>query len=240
MTALVILITNTWSRGPVAAVTAVSRTEPRVTIAFDPNMPDQLRHVRGQLTVKIYPDSPQGEILDARIDVLNGRRVDRNVKASSPESGELLVDVGPQDWPSVADQIRPGQHVHLHLEGVELSTLAYDRGLPGWGFGTFVVMAGVCLFAFSTMISWSYYGEKGIEFLLGPKAILPYKFLFVTMIVVGTLSEAFKPIYDFSDAMFGLMVFCNLPAALVLLPRVLRARRNYFDRLGRGRMPRTR
>ncbi len=238
MTALVILITNTWCREPVATVTAVDTEQGRVTVAFDPNRPDQLRYVRGQLKVEVYPTAPGGEIYTAVLDRINGERRDDNVRVDQPTRGELVLDVPPGERAEAASSLRVGQPVHLLLEGAELSTLAYDRGLAG--FGTYVVMVGICCFAFSTMISWSYYGEKGAEFLLGPRAILPYKFLFVAMIVVGTLSERFKPVYDFSDAMFGLMVFCNLPAALVLMPRVLSATRDYFERLRSGRIRRTR
>lgn len=239
MTALVILITNTWSRAPIATVTSVSADKPRVRITFDPNMTDQFRHVRGQLGVRIYPDASGGDIREAVIDSINGEELEANQRVDALKTGELKLKVPKDEWPELAATLKPGQHVHLRLEGAELSTLAYNRGLPGLGFGTYVVMAGICCFAFSTMISWSYYGEKGAEFLFGPRAILPYKFLFVAMIVVGTLSHRFKPVYDFSDAMFGLMVFCNLPAAIVLMPRVLKGARDYFRRLDTGEMKRT-
>ena len=94
----------------------------------------------------------------------------------------------------------------------------------------------VCLFGFSTMISWSYYGEKGAEYLLGPRAILPYKFLFVIFVFLGMVLPNFKTVYDFSDATTGLMVLCNLPAVLLLSPVVLCAAKSYFRRLDAGTM----
>ena len=243
MTALVILITGTWCREPVARVTDV-RTEglqtdaPQIGIAFDSNVPDQLKYVRGQLKVQIYVDVQNKDVKTAVVETINGKQRDVNERVASPATGELRLDVSPEVLADALDDVKVGQPVHLVLEGAELSTLAYDRGLSG--FGTYVVLMGICCFAFSTMISWSYYGEKGAEFLFGPRAILPYKFLFVAMIVVGTMSERFAPVYDFSDAMFGLMVFCNLPAALALMPRVLRAAADYFRRLDSGEMKRTR
>jgi AGCS family alanine or glycine:cation symporter len=89
------------------------------------------------------------------------------------------------------------------------------------------------------MISWSYYGETGTEYLLGPRAILPYKILFVIAIFFGCVIQHFETVYHFSDAMVGLTVFCNLPACLILLPILLRAARHYFNRLDTGQMPRT-
>jgi AGCS family alanine or glycine:cation symporter len=99
-----------------------------------------------------------------------------------------------------------------------------------------MVTLAACLFAFSTMISWSYYGEKGAEYLLGPSAILPYKFLFVIFVFLGMVLPEFRTVYNFSDATTGLMVLCNLPALLVLSPVVVRAMRSYFRRLDAGEM----
>ena len=104
--------------------------------------------------------------------------------------------------------------------------------------GKYIVTLGVWLFAFSTMISWSYYGEKGTEYLLGPQAILPYKFVFVIFVFLGMMLPEFKWVYNFSDTAVGLMVFCNLPAVLILSPTVLRAAKGYFHRLDGGQMPR--
>jgi Na+/alanine symporter len=135
-------------------------------------------------------------------------------------------------------RIAVGQPVHLDMDGAQLMGFAFNSVLPG--FGKYIVTVSVCLFAFSTMISWSYYGEKGAEYLLGPRAILPYKFVFVIFVFLGMVMERFDAVYNFSDATTGLMVLCNLPAVLVLSPTLLRAARSYFRRLDAGRMPRVR
>ena len=101
-----------------------------------------------------------------------------------------------------------------------------------------MVTLGVCLFGFSTMISWSYYGEKGAEYLLGAKAVLPYKFLFIVFVFLGMVLPKFQTVYDFSDATTGMMVLCNLPAVLILSPVVIRAAKDYFRRLDAGEMSR--
>ena len=119
--------------------------------------------------------------------------------------------------------------------GAELTGFAFDTTVRG--FGKYMVTMGVCLFAFSTMISWSYYGEKGAEYLLGPRAILPYKFVFVVFVFMGMVLREFKWVYNFSDATTGLMVLCNLPAVIILSPTVLRAAKDYFRRLDGGQMP---
>ena len=97
-----------------------------------------------------------------------------------------------------------------------------------------MVTLGVCLFAFSTMITWSYYGERRAEYVFGNGAVLPYKIVFVIFVVVGMLLPKFQVVYDLSDGLVGIMAFCNLPAVLLLSPTVLRAARGYFKRLDHG------
>ena len=73
---------------------------------------------------------------------------------------------------------------------------------------------------------------------IGPRAILPYKFIFVIFVFLGMVLPEFKPVYNFSDVTVALMVLCNLPAVLLLSPHVLRAAKHYFRRLDAGEMPR--
>ena len=117
-----------------------------------------------------------------------------------------------------------------------MTSFAFDMTFDG--FGKYMVTLGVVLFGFSTMLSWSYYGETGAEYLLGPKAILPFKFVFVIFVFFGMVMEKFQTVYDFSDATTGMMVLCNLPAVLILSPVVIRATREYFRRLKAGEFPR--
>jgi hypothetical protein len=123
------------------------------------------------------------------------------------------------------ERIRIGQPVHLDITGAELTGFAFDTAITG--FGRYMVTLGVCLFGFSTMLSWSYY-----------RAILPYKFTFVIFVFLGMVLPKFQTVYDFSDATTGLMVLCNLPAVLILSPVVLRAAREYFRKLDAGEFPR--
>ena len=113
-----------------------------------------------------------------------------------------------------------------------MTAFAFDQAMPG--FGGYMVTLAVCLFAFSTMISWSYYGEKGAEYVFGSAAILPYKFLFVVFVFLGMSLDKFQTVYDFSDATTGLMVLCNLPAVLILMPKLMTAAKDYFRRLDDG------
>jgi AGCS family alanine or glycine:cation symporter len=113
------------------------------------------------------------------------------------------------------------------LSGVNMTILAFDTGLPG--FGRFVVSAGVTLFAYSTMISWSYYGEKSIEYLAGSWAITPYRWLYVIVMFLGCI-WTLQPVLDFSDIMYAAMVVPNLIGTIFLSFRVRSAMDDYMSR----------
>jgi AGCS family alanine or glycine:cation symporter len=117
-----------------------------------------------------------------------------------------------------------------NLSGVNLTILAFDSGLPG--FGKYVVSAGVTLFAYSTMISWSYYGEKCIEYLVGARAITPYRWAYITALFFGCI-WTLQPVLDFSDIMFACMIVPNLTGTLLLAMKVRTAMESYMGRYGR-------
>ncbi len=114
-----------------------------------------------------------------------------------------------------------------NLSGVNMTILAFDSGLPG--FGKYVVSAGVTLFAYSTMISWSYYGEKCIEYLIGAGAIMPYRWIYVAAMFVGCVVR-FQPVLDFSDIMYAAMIVPNLIGTIFLATRVRDAKNDYMSR----------
>lgn len=111
--------------------------------------------------------------------------------------------------------------------GAELTTLAFSRSLPGES-GGIIVALGLILFAYSTILGWCYYGEKSVEYLFGPKAIKPYRVLFVIMVAVGAFLKL-NIVWTFSDIMNGLMAIPNL-IGLVLLSGVIASEsRRYFS-----------
>lgn len=85
------------------------------------------------------------------------------------------------------------------------------------------------LFAFTTIVSWSYYGEKAIEYLLGKKAILPFKILFIVLIVLGSVVEL-ALVWVIADTFNVLMAIPNLIALVILSELVARITKNYFSR----------
>ena len=104
------------------------------------------------------------------------------------------------------------------LDGVNLTAAAFDSALPGFSY---VLTIAVILFAFSTMLSWSYYGLQAWKFLFGKSkmADMSYKALFLIFIVLGAASSL-GAVIDFSDAMVFAMIFPNMIGLIILAPKV--------------------
>jgi AGCS family alanine or glycine:cation symporter len=112
------------------------------------------------------------------------------------------------------------------LTGAALSAKAFEVGLPGtWGH--IVVTGGIMLFAFSTLIGWSYYGETGIVYLFGARAALPYRLLWLVFIFLGA-TGSLHVVWDVADTLNGLMAIPNLVAVLGSIPVLMRLQREFF------------
>ncbi len=111
------------------------------------------------------------------------------------------------------------------ISGASLTSLAFGNALPG---GEYIVTLGLCLFAFTTMIGWSFYGERCVVFLVGARGVLPFRVLWVLAIPVGTLVQL-DLIWLIADTLNAFMAVPNLVALLLLGPLVFRVTREYFD-----------
>ncbi len=122
------------------------------------------------------------------------------------------------------------------MGGVALTAAAFNSAIPG--FGDIFVPIAVALFAYSTLLSWSYYGGRSVDYLLGHSkhikaGLLLYKFVFCLFAVVGAV-WAIGPVLAFSDIMLGLMVIPNMIAVLILTPKLVQETNSYFSRMKRG------
>ncbi|HFI0227809.1 TPA: alanine/glycine:cation symporter family protein [Streptococcus suis] len=93
--------------------------------------------------------------------------------------------------------------------------------------GSIALTISLVLFAFTTILGWSYYGERCIEFLFGTKSILPYRLLFVAMVALGGFLKL-DLIWTIADIVNGLMALPNLIALLALSPVIINETRQYF------------
>jgi len=118
------------------------------------------------------------------------------------------------------------------IDGTPLTAESFETILPSWGRS--MVSLGLVLFAFSTIISWSYYGEKGIEYIFGRKSVLPYKWIYLVFLPLGAALQL-KIVWTFADITNGLMALPNLIALVGLSGVVAAATKKYFRELREGK-----
>ena len=110
------------------------------------------------------------------------------------------------------------------LSGANLSIAAFNTGLPGSGL---VVTMGLVVFAFTTVLGWSFYGERCTAYLFGTSAILPFRLLWVAMVVFASIAGTSGSVWGVADTLNGLMALPNLVALLLLSGTVFRLTKNY-------------
>lgn len=115
------------------------------------------------------------------------------------------------------------------LKGGDLTNMAFEQ-IPV--VGPIVLTVGLLTFVFSTILGWSYYGERAIEYLFGKKAIKPYRVLFVIAVFIGSIMSL-QLVWDMADAMNALMAIPNLVALLLLSGVIVSETKKYLweDRL---------
>ncbi|MGH7701444.1 MAG: alanine/glycine:cation symporter family protein [Gemmatimonadales bacterium] len=109
-----------------------------------------------------------------------------------------------------------------------LTMMGFSRGLPG-AWGRFIVVVSILLFAVSTAISWSYYGDRCANYLFGPRAIVPYKAAFVAMHFFGAV-VTLNVIWTLGDVALGIVILPNLIALVLLSGKVKEMTDSYFSR----------
>jgi alanine or glycine:cation symporter, AGCS family len=153
---------------------------------------------------------------------------------------ELFID--PEQTSPFTGTIHPGRRVAVLDDGTEvtvlygpavesgapLTMLGFRQGLPG-DWGQYIVLISVLLFAVSTAIAWSYYGDRCANYLFGAKAILPYKMVFVIMHFVGAVVPL-AVIWSLGDIALAIVIIPNLIALVALSGQVKEMTRSYFER----------
>jgi AGCS family alanine or glycine:cation symporter len=118
-----------------------------------------------------------------------------------------------------------GSHEMVSDKG-QLTSFAFNQGLPGAGW---LVNVGVVLFAFSTLVAWSYYGDRAVDYLFGKGAVKSYRWVYIFFIMLGAL-RPLDDVINFCDALNGLMAIPNLIALICLAPIVLSLTQDYMKR----------
>ena len=112
------------------------------------------------------------------------------------------------------------------LTGAVLTAKAFNMGLPGPG--DYIVSIGIIFFAFSTAISWSYYGDRCVDYLFGDKMVMPYRIIYCILLPVGAAVEL-TTVWTISDIFNALMAWPNLVGLIFLSPVVIKTTKEYFS-----------
>jgi alanine or glycine:cation symporter, AGCS family len=116
------------------------------------------------------------------------------------------------------------------LDGAHLTTAAFSGGfhVPVFGgLGPAILAIGLLTFVFSTILGWSYYGEKACEYLFGPRSIFPYRLLWIAAVMVGSVAKL-GSVWAFSDIANALMALPNLISLLLLSGVIVAETRKYL------------
>jgi AGCS family alanine or glycine:cation symporter len=140
----------------------------------------------------------------------------------NPFTGAIRAEEGSIVSPDIG--VRAG----VLLTGAELTAEGFKRGLPGT-WGNIIVTIGILLFAYSTAISWSYYGDRCVEYLFGAGAVVPYRWIYVFVNFLGAV-WTLDSVWAFADMANGLMAVPNLIALIALSTSVAVMTREYFSR----------
>jgi alanine or glycine:cation symporter, AGCS family len=116
--------------------------------------------------------------------------------------------------------------------GAALAGAAFSTGLPGT-WGNIVVTVSLVLFAYSTVVGWSYYGETGVVYLIGAKAVPVYRVLWLVFIYLGAVGSL-SVVWGVADTLNGLMALPNLVALLASIPLLLKLQREFFSASARA------
>jgi AGCS family alanine or glycine:cation symporter len=153
-------------------------------------------------------------------------------KLTRADNGAWVIN-----WNTVRSDSHPAltdQSAHFDFKGATLTAIAYDSVLPGLGY--WIVMAAAWLFAISTMISWSYYGEQGVIYLFGNWAVYPYRTLYCILIPIASspLIATQKQLDMISTLGTGVMLWVNIPVMLIFGRQAMREYHSYIRRWKNG------
>lgn len=225
-TALIILSTGIWNRAPdVSLQTMPTATQTEAGWQFSQTaVPgnDWVTDDRVMLVVEAHPNETTGTSL---------HRLEGIVDAST---GSVVINWVPFATTSMPTAI--GDGIYRTYVGATLTAKAFDSVAPG--LGKWLVSIAAWLFAISTMISWSYYGEQGMVYLAGEKSVLPYKITFCMLIIVATLGfiKTDADLDNMTGVGTAVMLFANIPICWFFGHQAMKAYKDYVRRLKSGRM----
>ena len=238
LTALVIISTGTWNRGPIGEMTGVVelvKNEGKIELVT----PEQ---------VSALPELPQGETWKVNTQVFFLLRIPvdqegawKHIRIYGTIQGDRLGRPRTIEWEKIPvgaqwvldKEGKTVKGVFRNFAGATLTGHAFDRAFPG--LGKWLVTLAAWFFAVSTMISWSYYGEQGVVYMFGKKAVLPYQLIFLLLAVVGAfLVKNNTELGALADFGTGWMLWANMLIVLTMGHLAVKSLDDYFKRLKAG------
>ena len=227
--ALVILVSGVWNRAPDAQFLSAPRVEAaadgRWTLADTPApaLADGLIASGQRVYVVVHADP--NHRTDNDLHRLHGT-------ARRNASGTATIE-----WDSLASGRRPElaqNGLWFDYVGATLTAKAFDTAWDG--FGKWLVTIACWLFAYSTMISWIYYGEQGVIYLFGARLVTAFRIMIcLLMVLAGTrLVETATEVDALTTLGTGVMLWVNIPLTILLASQAMRAYHSYISRLDRG------
>ena len=233
LTSLVILSSGAWNRSGEGVFT---------------ELPQVVEAGPGEWSLETGPLPPntatawtagQGVFVVADVGILNegqGTNLTQITGTVVDDGGVFTVDWGTYTGDTAPTISDPG--VYVNYTGASLTSHAFDRGHPG--LGRWLVTLAAWLFAISTMISWSYYGEQGVVFMFGTKWVRTYKLIYCLLVVVATAGfiSTDRELDSFTSIGTGVMLFANIPIILIFSRQAMAKYSDYVRRLKAGEFDR--
>jgi len=225
MSALVILVTGIWNRPGELVADEVSFSQ----------APESSSWILST-TAKNVSDLQQGQrvymIFEGDLNPETGNNLNKVYGTTIKDNQKSVIE-----WETINASQTPvvkNKSVYLDYVGATLTAAAFDKVLPG--LGKWLVTLASWLFAISTMISWSYYGEKGVLFLIGEKGIILYKIAFCALAVLATSGfiETDAELNMFANLGTGFCIIANLPIIWLFGHQAIKEYKTYITKLNRG------
>jgi AGCS family alanine or glycine:cation symporter len=234
ITGLAITVTGVWDdRVPTELVLdggdVSYRVEDEGSILASGEPPAEIQIING--TPRVEAGTPEFAWHEAVIDTFYTSCAE-DCATKADLQGRFSGTLYPQKGVAIADDNTQYQSLYGPAveNGAPLTQLAFARGLSPLGdWGGLIVVFSVILFAISTSISWSYYGDRCSIYLFGERAVLPYKVLFVLINFVGGIAPL-ATVWAIGDIALGLVIIPNLVGVLLLSGKLESIADSYFER----------
>ncbi len=230
LTGLVVLASGAWNT---KTENQFQTTDMQILsgIYDDGNKEDVVRlskHLRGDQFLDLYNGTmviEDGRLMTTGLSVIHARSLAENIEFLSgkePYSGELEVIAG--KLPAISSLTVRGESL---IHSAPLTTFAFSQSILK-GFGSYIVTFSLLLFAFSTAISWSYYGDRATTFLFGQKYVIYYRLVFVVGFFIASFTDT-TIIWSLSYIAIVLMAVPNLIGIFILRKEVKQNVKEYWE-----------